>query len=116
MIVLNGAPLSLVLESFAAYQLRHAASGRFCVRGMKKEEARRAVLSEYDSWAKKHPNQAGMMGLSLLLLLTGRKVEPSRFPFGRKQVANRSRLASRSVERLASAHNGKAPAQFMDLC
>ena len=29
---------------------------------MKKEEARRAVLSEYDSWAKKHPNQASMMG------------------------------------------------------
>jgi len=23
-----------------------------------KEEARRAVLSEYDSWAKKHPNDA----------------------------------------------------------
>jgi hypothetical protein len=29
---------------------------------MKKEEARRAVLSEYDSWAKKHPNDASMMG------------------------------------------------------
>ena len=29
---------------------------------MKKEEARRAVLSEYDSWAKKHPNRASMMG------------------------------------------------------
>jgi len=29
---------------------------------MSKEEARRAVLSEYDSWAKKHPNQASMMG------------------------------------------------------
>jgi hypothetical protein len=26
---------------------------------MKKEEARRAVLSEYDRWAKKHPNKAG---------------------------------------------------------
>ena len=29
---------------------------------MKKEEARREVLSEYDSWAKKHPDQASMMG------------------------------------------------------
>jgi len=29
---------------------------------MKKEEARRAVLSEYDGWAKKHPNAANMMG------------------------------------------------------
>jgi hypothetical protein len=28
----------------------------------KKEEARRAVLSEYDRWAKKHPNDASMMG------------------------------------------------------
>jgi len=30
--------------------------------GMKKEEARRAALSEYDRWAKKHPNDARMMG------------------------------------------------------
>jgi hypothetical protein len=29
---------------------------------IKKEEARQAVLSEYDSWAKKHPYQASMMG------------------------------------------------------
>ena len=29
---------------------------------IKKEEARRAVLSEYDSWAKKHPTDASMMG------------------------------------------------------
>ena len=29
---------------------------------MSKEEARRAVLSEYDRWAKKHPNEASMMG------------------------------------------------------
>jgi hypothetical protein len=28
----------------------------------KKEEARRAVLSEYDGWAKKHPDDATMMG------------------------------------------------------
>ena len=29
---------------------------------MSKEHARRAVLSAYDSWAKKHPNDASMMG------------------------------------------------------
>ena len=28
---------------------------------MSKEQARRAVLSEYDSWAKKHPDQASVM-------------------------------------------------------
>jgi len=28
----------------------------------KKEESRRAVLTEYDSWVKKHPNQARLMG------------------------------------------------------
>jgi len=39
-----------------------AASGRACVANMTKEQASRAVLSEYDSWAKKHPNQASVMG------------------------------------------------------
>ena len=29
---------------------------------MSKEQARRAVLSEYDGWAKTHPNEASMMG------------------------------------------------------
>jgi hypothetical protein len=29
---------------------------------MKKEEAKRAVLREYDSWAEKHSNTANMMG------------------------------------------------------
>jgi hypothetical protein len=29
---------------------------------MSKEQARRAVLSEYDSWAKKHPNDVSIMG------------------------------------------------------
>ena len=29
---------------------------------MKKEEARQAVLSEYDSWVKKYPGDARMMG------------------------------------------------------
>ena len=33
-----------------------------CLVTMKKEEARRAILSEYDRWAKKHPNDASMMG------------------------------------------------------
>jgi hypothetical protein len=28
---------------------------------MKKEEARRAVLNEYDRWAKKHPKDASVM-------------------------------------------------------
>jgi hypothetical protein len=32
------------------------------VASMNKEESRRAVVSEYDSWAKKHPNRASMMG------------------------------------------------------
>jgi hypothetical protein len=71
------------------------ASGRVCVESMKKEEARRAVLSEYDRWAKKHPNDASMMGGFLFF-----QVRPSRFPCGWQQVANRSRLASRPVERL----------------
>ena len=62
---------------------------------MSKEEARRAVLSAYDSWAKKHGR------LSLLPILTGRKVGPSRFPYGwQQQVGNRSRLDSRSAARL----------------
>src|SRR5262252_2949391 len=38
--------------------------------------------------------------LSLLPILTDRQVGPSRFPCGWQQVANRSRLASRSVARL----------------
>jgi hypothetical protein len=29
---------------------------------VKKVEARRAILSEYDGWAKKHPHDAIMMG------------------------------------------------------
>src|SRR5262249_12057936 len=70
---------------------------------MKKEEAKRAVLSEYDRWAKKHPKDARMMGGFLYLpVLTERKVGPSRFPCGWRKVANRSRLASGSVGRLGS--------------
>jgi hypothetical protein len=29
---------------------------------MSKEQARRAVLGAYDSWAKEHPDDASMMG------------------------------------------------------
>ena len=29
---------------------------------MSKDKARQAVLSEYDSWVKKHPDDARMMG------------------------------------------------------
>src|SRR5262252_6933969 len=43
--------------------------------------------------------------LSLLPILTDRQVGPSRFPCGWQQVANRSRLASRSVARLAATES-----------
>ena len=29
---------------------------------VRKEEARRAILNEYDGWAKKHPDDAILMG------------------------------------------------------
>src|SRR5262249_38595531 len=59
---------------------------------------------------EKAPQQSQHDGrLSLLPILTARKVGASRFPWGWQQVANRSRLASGSVERLASVQNGKAP-------
>ena len=38
------------------------ASGRVYVASMKQEEARQAVLSAYDRWAKQHPNDASIMG------------------------------------------------------
>jgi hypothetical protein len=47
--------------SHAAYHLRRPREEVYMA-SMKKEEARRAVLSEYDRWAKKHPNVATMMG------------------------------------------------------
>jgi hypothetical protein len=34
---------------------------------MKKEAARQTVPSEYDRWAKKHPNDASIMGGYLFL-------------------------------------------------
>jgi len=33
-----------------------------CMSRVKKEDARRAILSEYDGWAKKHPDDATVMG------------------------------------------------------
>ena len=43
--------------------LRRAASGRSLRgEGEERKEAKRAVLSEYDRWAKKHPKDARMMG------------------------------------------------------
>src|SRR5690349_20974378 len=42
--------------------------------------------------------------LSLLPILTERKVGPSRFPCGWRQVANRSRLDTGSAGRLESRH------------
>ena len=34
---------------------------------MSKDKARQAILSEYDSWVKKHPDDARMMGGFLFL-------------------------------------------------
>jgi hypothetical protein len=73
---------------------------------MKKEEARRTVLSEYDRWAKKHPDAAKMMGGFLFFrYLQEERSDLLDFRAAGQQVANRSRLASRSVARLASANN-----------
>ena len=66
---------------------------------MKKEEARQAVLGEYDRWAKKHPNDARMMGGFLFF----RYLQDEKSDFldfravGDEEVANRSRLATGSV-------------------
>jgi hypothetical protein len=60
----------------------------------KKEDARLAVLREYDRWAKDHPNDAKKMGEERPDLLD--------FRAAWQQMANRSPLASsrRSIERL----------------
>jgi hypothetical protein len=63
---------------------------------MSKDKARQAVLSEYDSWVKKHPDDARMMGGFLFF----RYLQTDKSDL-LEQVANRSRLASRSVARLA---------------
>jgi len=36
--------------------------GRVRMASIKKEEARLAIVSEYDTWVKKHPDDATMMG------------------------------------------------------
>jgi hypothetical protein len=69
---------------------------------MKKEEARRAVLSEYDKWAKKHPNDATMMGGFLFFrYLQNERSDLLDF----RAVGNKWQIVhgwfSRSVERLA---------------
>jgi hypothetical protein len=60
----------------------------------------RNCLSEYDRWAKKHPNDARMMGGFLFYRhLQKDKVGAARFPCGwRRQVANRSQLAAGRLE------------------
>jgi len=37
-------------------------SGGVCMSRVKKEDARRAILSEYERWSKKHPGDAVVMG------------------------------------------------------
>jgi hypothetical protein len=46
----------------------------------KKEDARLAVLREYDRWAKDHPNDAK----KILHILRERKAGPSRFSWRRQ--------------------------------
>ena len=77
---------------------------------MKKEEARRAVLSEYDKWAKKHPDDAIMMGGFLFFrYLQNERSDLLDF----RAVANCSRLASGLGERLASAAKIGRPAHML---
>src|SRR5215472_17441530 len=71
----------------------------------KQEDARLAVLREYDKWAKDHPNDAKKMGAYVFFgYLEKKKARPSRFPCRREQMANRSPLASsrRWIEGLRS--------------
>jgi hypothetical protein len=76
---------------------------------MKKEEARRAILSEYDRWAKKHPNDATMMGGFLFFrYLQNERSDLLDFRAGDKwQIVQ---LASGAVERLVSADDDRAAA------
>jgi hypothetical protein len=72
-----------------------------CKSPMKKEDARRAILSEYDGWAKKHPDDASMMGGFLFFrYLQNERSDLLDFR-GWQQVAHCSRLDSGSGERLA---------------
>jgi hypothetical protein len=69
----------------------------------KKEDARLAVLREYDRWAKDHPNDAKKMG-GYVFFTYLEKERPDLLDFRAawQQMANRSPLASsrRSIERL----------------
>jgi hypothetical protein len=70
---------------------------------MKQEEGRQAVLSAYDSWAKKYPNQASMMG-GLLFFRYLQEEKPDLLDFraaGNKWPIVHS-WASKSVAKLAS--------------
>jgi hypothetical protein len=53
---------SVISESRELLARADKINSEVCMAGMKKEEARRTVLSEYYRWAKKHPNDARMMG------------------------------------------------------
>src|SRR5262249_41305243 len=79
---------------------------------MKKEDAKRAVLSEYDRWAKKHPNDARMMGgFMFFQYLQDEKSDLLDFSCGwRREVANCSQLASGSVGRLGSRFRARQKA------
>jgi hypothetical protein len=67
---------------------------------MKKEEARLAIVSEYDRWAKKHPDEAIMMGGYLFFrYLQNERSDLLDFRGAGDKLANRSRLASGSVGR-----------------
>ena len=71
---------------------------------MKKEEARRAVLSEYDKWAKKHPDDAIIMGGFLFFrYLQNERSDLLDFRAVGDKWQNCSRLASGPGKRLASA-------------
>jgi hypothetical protein len=77
---------------------------------MKKEEARRTVLSEYDKWAKKHPNKASMMGGFLFFrYLQDEKVRPSRFSCGLRREVVHGWLRDRLE--ISAAPNTRAPCQ-----
>ena len=67
---------------------------------MKKEEARLAIVSEYDRWAKKHPDEAIMMGGYLFFrYLQDERSDLLDFRGAGDKWQNRSRLASGSVGR-----------------
>jgi hypothetical protein len=67
---------------------------------MKKEGARLAIVSEYDRWAKKHPDEAIMMGGFLFFrYLQNERPDLLDFRGVGDKWQNRSRLAAGSVGR-----------------